>query len=164
MHTESNTNDQTVPQPDDEDTVEQANMSPSNQSESSTGVGTTDQPELSPDDVDPKPKRKRNMLWHSGYPLNVPDDLLPLDLRVNGKVLTLVETRKHFAALRARGYRWLPECDNIDEHGRCRGHPFTLTGQVVLAINDDPCGAGAAADSQAEIPSGGKGRQLKEGA
>jgi hypothetical protein len=53
--------------------------------------------------------------------------VLPGVLNEAGEHPTVAEFRAACAAARAKGLEVFPPCDNVDERGRCKGHPQTET-------------------------------------
>lgn len=46
----------------------------------------------------------------------------PLDYlnAIDGRAPTYEQAKAGLAALRAKGYEWVPCCDNVDETGKCK--------------------------------------------
>lgn len=52
----------------------------------------------------------------------LPEDVLDEMVEVDGKLLSAAEANAHFDQLLLRGFKWIPQCENVDAQGRCLGH------------------------------------------
>lgn len=53
-----------------------------------------------------------------GLPAHILDGMVEVD----GKLLSADEANTHFDNLLLQGFKYIPQCENVDAAGRCQGH------------------------------------------